>query len=118
MPVASRPAIPIPQSLTPSPTSRKFGKHLQKRQLDIPEYAASFVNYKALKKVLVPIRKMSVIPLIPLQLIKQLSATPTLLPQNASNTAPDALDPQASLQANKATFFFKLVRQPLVIGMQ
>lgn len=30
---------------------RKFGKHLQKRQLDIPEYAASFVNYKALKKV-------------------------------------------------------------------
>jgi hypothetical protein len=31
--------------------SRKFGKHLQKRQLDIPEYGASFVNYKALKKV-------------------------------------------------------------------
>ncbi len=31
--------------------NRKFGKHLQKRQLDIPEYAASFVNYKALKKV-------------------------------------------------------------------
>lgn len=33
---------------------RKFGKHLQKRQLDIPEYAASFVNYKALKKVFFP----------------------------------------------------------------
>jgi len=30
---------------------RKFGKTLAKRQLDIPEYAASFVNYKALKKV-------------------------------------------------------------------
>ena len=30
---------------------RKFGKYLQKRQLDIPEYAASFVNYKGLKKV-------------------------------------------------------------------
>jgi hypothetical protein len=30
---------------------RKFGKQLQKRQLEIPEYAASFVNYKALKKV-------------------------------------------------------------------
>jgi len=29
----------------------KFGKHIQKRQLDIPEYAASFVDYKALKKV-------------------------------------------------------------------
>jgi len=34
---------------------RKFGKHLQKRQLDIPEYAASFVNYKALKKVSISI---------------------------------------------------------------
>lgn len=30
---------------------RKFGKHIQKRQLDLPEYAASFVDYKALKKV-------------------------------------------------------------------
>lgn len=34
--------------------SRKFGKHIQKRQLEIPEYAASFVDYKALKKVLIP----------------------------------------------------------------
>lgn len=32
--------------------SRKFGKHIQKRQLEIPEYAASFVDYKALKKVI------------------------------------------------------------------
>jgi len=31
--------------------SRKFGKQIQKRQLEVPEYAASFVNYKALKKV-------------------------------------------------------------------
>lgn len=37
--------------LTSNAAFRKFGKHLQKRQLDIPEYAASFVNYKALKKV-------------------------------------------------------------------
>lgn len=34
----------------PAP-SRKFGKQIQKRQLEIPEYAASFVDYKALKKV-------------------------------------------------------------------
>jgi hypothetical protein len=34
-----------------SPPSRKFGKQIQKRQLEVPEYAASFVNYKALKKV-------------------------------------------------------------------
>lgn len=32
-------------------SDRKFGKHIQKRQLEVPEYAASFVNYKALKKV-------------------------------------------------------------------
>lgn len=37
---------------TPAP-SRKFGKQIQKRQLEIPEYAASFVDYKALKKVIV-----------------------------------------------------------------
>ncbi|KAI4120573.1 MAG: hypothetical protein LQ338_006917 [Usnochroma carphineum] len=69
----------------------KFGKHLQKRQLEIPEYGASFVNYKALKK-----------------LIKQLSATPTLSAQNASSPV---VDPQVSLQANKATFFFRLERE-------
>ncbi|CAK7275055.1 phosphate system positive regulatory protein pho81 [Sporothrix epigloea] len=28
----------------------KFGKQIQKRQLEVPEYAASFANYKALKK--------------------------------------------------------------------
>lgn len=32
-------------------SNRKFGKQIQKRQLEVPEYAASFVNYKALKKV-------------------------------------------------------------------
>jgi len=31
--------------------SRKFGKQIQKRQLDLPEYAARFLNYKALKRV-------------------------------------------------------------------
>jgi len=31
--------------------SRKFGKIIQNWQLKIPEYAASFVDYKALKKV-------------------------------------------------------------------
>ncbi|RGP72054.1 ankyrin repeat nuc-2 [Fusarium sporotrichioides] len=34
-------------------TDLKFGKQIQKRQLEVPEYAASFVNYKALKKRLV-----------------------------------------------------------------
>lgn len=30
---------------------RKFGKQIQRQQLDLPEYAAHFLNYKALKKV-------------------------------------------------------------------
>lgn len=44
-----------------------------------------------------------------MKLIKKLSATPII---SASDGAPNAetLDPQASLQANKATFFFRLVR--------
>ncbi|KAK3372827.1 ankyrin repeat protein nuc-2 [Lasiosphaeria ovina] len=73
----------------------KFGKHIQKRQLEVPEYAASFVNYKALKK-----------------LIKKLSATPVLPTQNdAYRAAVEHLDSQAALQANKATFFFQLERE-------
>ncbi|KAK5110712.1 hypothetical protein LTR62_005589 [Meristemomyces frigidus] len=75
--------------------NRKFGKHIQKRQLEIPEYASSFVDYKALKK-----------------LIKKLSATPILPPSQQSATTGEALrDSQAALQANKATFFFRLDRE-------
>ncbi|KAI9751155.1 MAG: hypothetical protein M4579_006173 [Chaenotheca gracillima] len=45
-------------------------------------------------------------------LIKKLSATPTLLAQNESaGSTPLVGDPQASLQANKATFFFRLERE-------
>ncbi|KAL3422460.1 Ankyrin repeat protein nuc-2 [Phlyctema vagabunda] len=72
----------------------KFGKQIQKRQLEVPEYAASFVNYKALKK-----------------LIKKLSATPVLLAQNDIHRSLGTVDSQAALQANKATFFFQLERE-------
>lgn len=37
--------------MTISDPNRKFGKQIQRHQLDLPEYAASFLNYKALKKV-------------------------------------------------------------------
>jgi CDK inhibitor PHO81 len=70
----------------------KFGKQIQRQQLDLPEYASSFLNYKALKK-----------------LIKQLSATPTIAAQGASEV-PEAVDPKAALRANKEVFFFRLVR--------
>ncbi|KXJ97140.1 ankyrin repeat protein nuc-2 [Microdochium bolleyi] len=72
----------------------KFGKHIQKRQLEVPEYAASFVNYKALKK-----------------LIKRLSATPVLNAQLDPHRPHTPIDTQAALQANKATFFFQLERE-------
>ncbi|KAL1953488.1 hypothetical protein VTO42DRAFT_2767 [Malbranchea cinnamomea] len=73
----------------------KFGKQIQRRQLDLPEYAASFFNYKALKK-----------------LIKQLSVTPTIPAQGVSATQPrDPLDPQSALRANKEVFFFRLERE-------
>nr|POF16380.1 ankyrin repeat protein nuc-2 [Quercus suber] len=74
--------------------NRKFGKQIQKRQLDIPEYAASFVDYKALKK-----------------LIKKLSATPVIPAQQVGPDGELLQDGQASLQANKATFFFRLERE-------
>ncbi|OAL36948.1 hypothetical protein AYO20_03717 [Fonsecaea nubica] len=70
--------------------SLKFGKQIQRQQLDLPEYAASFLNYKALKR-----------------LIKQLSATPTISAQGG----PTTLDAQAALRANKEVFFFRLERE-------
>lgn len=42
-----------------------------------------------------------------LQLIKKLSATPILSAQTGHG---EHIDSQAALQANKATFFFQLVR--------
>ncbi len=45
------------------------------------------------------------------QLIKKLSATPTLLALNDVHRPSGIVDSQAALQANKATFFFQLVRQ-------
>ncbi|KAL4870630.1 hypothetical protein BDV12DRAFT_47495 [Aspergillus spectabilis] len=72
----------------------KFGKQIQRRQLDLPEYAASFVNYKALKK-----------------LIKQLSATPTIPAQISVVVPQNASEAQAALRANKEVFFFRLERE-------
>lgn len=44
------------------------------------------------------------------QLIKQLSATPTIPAQSTIDVAHDELDPQTVLRANKEVFFFRLVR--------
>ncbi|KAL1965152.1 hypothetical protein VTN77DRAFT_6065 [Rasamsonia byssochlamydoides] len=47
----------------------------------------------------------------PPRLIKQLSATPTIPAQGATDVAQDTLDPQAALRANKEVFFFRLERE-------
>ncbi|KAL3249874.1 hypothetical protein ABHI18_011454 [Aspergillus niger] len=78
----------------PAIEGTKFGKQIQRRQLDLPEYAASFVNYKALKK-----------------LIKQLSATPTIPAQSAAGVPQNVPEAQAALRANKEVFFFRLERE-------
>ena len=70
----------------------KFGKQIQRQQLDLPEYASSFLNYKALKR-----------------LIKQLSATP-VIPAQGPSDARGIVDPKEALRANKEVFFFRLVR--------
>lgn len=71
----------------------KFGKLIQKRQLDIPEYAQNFVDYKALKK-----------------LIKRLSSTPVIQPRGDEESGL-VQDLEANLQANKPAFFFRLDRE-------
>ena len=76
----------------------KFGKHLEGRQLELPEYNGHFINYKALKK-----------------LIKQLSV-PAVSSYSAShdNLTLDETDESIkyqTLQENKASFFFKLERE-------
>ncbi|CAN6642068.1 phosphate system positive regulatory protein Pho81p [Trichomonascus vanleenenianus] len=67
----------------------KFGKTLDKRRLDLPEYGDYFIDYKGLKK-----------------LIKRLSA-----PDPAALATVSQAEIQRSLQANKATFFFQLERE-------
>jgi hypothetical protein len=85
---------------------RKFGKQIQRQQLDLPEYAASFLNYKSLKKVWDALSfRPKILAYDYCQLIKKLSATPTISPQGGSATS----DVQAALRANKEVFFFRLV---------
>ncbi|EWC45743.1 hypothetical protein DRE_05080 [Drechslerella stenobrocha 248] len=77
----------------------KFGKHLQKRQLEIPEYAASFVNYKGLKKLIKQLASSS-------RNIRSGANLPIRTPEGETLN-----DPQAALHANKTTFFFRLDRE-------
>ncbi|QLG73030.1 hypothetical protein HG535_0E01140 [Zygotorulaspora mrakii] len=74
----------------------KFGKFLEARELELPEYNSHFIDYKALKK-----------------LIKQL-AIPLAQTSPSEALTLDDLDEAViyqRLQENKASFFFKLERE-------
>lgn len=74
----------------------KFGKYLEARQLELPEYNSHFIDYKALKK-----------------LIKQL-AVPLTQASSTDHLTLDDIDEATiyqRLQENKASFFFKLERE-------
>lgn len=74
----------------------KFGKYLEARQLELPEYNSHFIDYKALKK-----------------LIKQL-AVPLTQASSDDQLILDEVDESTiyqRLQENKASFFFKLERE-------
>ncbi|QLL30302.1 hypothetical protein HG536_0A01190 [Torulaspora globosa] len=74
----------------------KFGKYLEARQLELPEYNSHFIDYKALKK-----------------LIKQL-AVPLTQASSTDHLTLDDIDESTiyqRLQENKASFFFKLERE-------
>lgn len=74
----------------------KFGKYLEARQLELPEYNGHFIDYKALKK-----------------LIKHL-AVPLAQTSSNDHLNLDDVDEEIihqRLQENKASFFFKLERE-------
>ncbi|AQZ17409.1 PHO81 (YGR233C) [Zygosaccharomyces parabailii] len=74
----------------------KFGKYLEARQLELPEYSSHFIDYKGLKK-----------------LIKHL-AVPLAQPQSENQLTLDEVDEAVifqRLQEHKASFFFKLERE-------
>lgn len=74
----------------------KFGKYLEEKKLDLPEYSSHFIDYKALKK-----------------LIKHL-AIPLSSSDYGNQLVLDETDESViyhRLQENKASFFFKLERE-------
>ncbi|CAR26662.1 hypothetical protein ZYGR_0H04820 [Zygosaccharomyces rouxii] len=75
----------------------KFGKYLEARQLELPEYSSHFIDYKGLKK-----------------LIKHLAVPLAQAQPNQDQLTLDDVDESVvfqRLQEHKASFFFKLERE-------
>ena len=81
----------------------KFGKYLEARQLELPEYNGHFINYKQLKKL---IKHLSISKI---DNEGHESFTMSITPDQpvAKTTEPVFM----VLQSNKAHFFFKLERE-------
>ncbi|CAL9728063.1 phosphate system positive regulatory protein Pho81p [Monosporozyma unispora] len=90
----------------------KFGKYLEGRELELPEYNGYFMDYKALKKL---IKQLS-LPNGSLSTgtIPSTGATSTTTTTTTSTSFDDPFEDPNSykrLQKNKASFFFKLERE-------
>lgn len=91
----------------------KFGKYLEGRQLELPEYNGHFIDYKGLKKLI----KQLAFPVIP---NNDNNNNDDLLISNQDNSNTDEEVDKVDfnnpvlyrrLQENKASFFFKLERE-------
>ncbi|KAI5287625.1 phosphate system positive regulatory protein pho81, partial [Ascosphaera acerosa] len=104
----------------------KFGKQIQRRQLDLPEYSPNFTNYKALKKLIKRLSKPSESPQDH-QYEEQLQglsissillgargsprAAPAAAPAPATGRSSGPATASSSVRANKDVFFFRLERE-------
>lgn len=94
----------------------KFGKYLEARQLELPEYNGYFINYKALKKL---IKKLSLSTssasladaISPNEAQLNAITNDTLSPEPNTNTSLISNSSHKNLQLNKAVFFFRVERE-------
>ncbi|CAG62034.1 PHO81 [Nakaseomyces glabratus] len=80
----------------------KFGKYLEARQVELAEYNTHFIDYKALKKLM---KQLATVPMIN---DDDLNASKNLINVDIDFNEASVY---RSLQANKASFFFKLERE-------
>ncbi|KAL6946858.1 hypothetical protein ACO0QE_001710 [Hanseniaspora vineae] len=94
----------------------KFGKYLEARQLELPEYNGYFINYKALKKL---IKKLSLTSssasladaISPNEAQFSTITTDPLSPEPNTNISLKSNLSYKNLQLNKAVFFFRVERE-------
>ncbi|ODQ78582.1 hypothetical protein BABINDRAFT_9346 [Babjeviella inositovora NRRL Y-12698] len=96
----------------------KFGKYLASRQLELPEYARHFINYKALKKHIKALARSHtyVHDEEDSESVAHASLH-ALVARDLSPVASPDPSPEDRLKANKASFFFKVERELEKVNM-